>query len=101
LLKNQYPGPLPEDRSAAEGLGFYARVAALQRNLYAEFERGPARSSDRSSIGSLRDELDIAAVLPKFPRFLMELERIAPPPLAHVAASLARKGAGGMEAGDR
>ena len=77
---------------AAEALGYYARVAALQRNLYAECENGPAPSSNGHSIGSLRRELDIAAVLPKFPGFLMELERIAPLPLAHVAADLAQKG---------
>ena len=76
--------------SASEGLAFYARVAALQRNLYIEFEK--ARASHGSAMGWLRDELDMAAILPKFPRFLMELERIAPPPLAQAAGELARKG---------
>jgi FdhE protein len=79
--------------SAAEALGFYARVAALQRSLYVEFEKRPGDPPGGPSMGALRDELDMAAILPKFPRFLMELERIAPPPLAHVAAELVRKGA--------
>ena len=79
--------------SAAEALGFYARVAALQRNLYVEFEKRPGHPSGGPPIGVLRDELDMAAILPKFHRFLMELGRIAPPPLAHVAAELAREGA--------
>ena len=87
--------------SAAEALDFYARVAALQRNLYVEFEKAPAHSLNGPSVGALRDEQDMAAILPKFRRFLVELERIAPPPLAHVAAELARKRSGGMVAGNR
>jgi formate dehydrogenase accessory protein FdhE len=77
---------------AAEGLRFYARVAAFQKNLYGELQKSLADSPGISADRPLRDELDFFLLLPKFPGFLSALQQIAPAPLAQAAATLARKG---------
>jgi formate dehydrogenase maturation protein FdhE len=81
---------------AAEGLRFYVRIAALQRNLYREFEQALAKSS-RVSLPSLPRflgaDLDISLLVPRFSTFLREVEPIAPMPIAQAAVSLAQKGA--------
>ena len=77
---------------AAEGLRFYARVATFQKSFYVEIQKALANSPKISSDRSLRDELDLFLLLPKFPAFLSVIEQIAPVPLANAAASLAQKG---------
>jgi formate dehydrogenase accessory protein FdhE len=77
---------------AAEGLRFYARVAAFQKNLYGELQKALADSPGISADRPLRDELDFFLLLPKFPGFLSAIQQIAPAPLAQAATSLAQKG---------
>ena len=77
---------------SAEGLHYYARVAAFQKGLYGEIEKALADSPKISSDRPLRDELDFFLLLPKFPGFLSLIQKIAPAPLAQAAATLARKG---------
>lgn len=80
---------------AAEALHFYERMAPLQGSLYRDFEQEFANSADLavlSSPHSLREELDIAALVPRFSWFLAAIEPIAPMPLARAAGTLARRG---------
>jgi formate dehydrogenase accessory protein FdhE len=80
---------------ASEGLRFYSRVAAAQQSLYHEFEQAARKHACvpvSSSVGSLRDELDVAATMPRFCGFLETIEPIAPAPLARAASTLAQKG---------
>jgi formate dehydrogenase maturation protein FdhE len=82
---------------SAEGLNYYARVATFQKTLYAEIQRALADSSKISSHRPLRDELDLFLLLPHFSGFLSVIQRIAPPPLAQAAESLAQKGPAGWQ----
>ncbi len=77
---------------SAEGLHYYARVAAFQKGIYGEIEKALADSPKISSDRPLRDELDFFLLLPKFPGFLSMIQKIAPAPLAQAAATLATKG---------
>ena len=77
---------------SAEGLHYYARVAAFQKGIYGEIEKALTDSPKISSDRPLRDELDFFLLLPKFPGFLSLIQKIAPAPLAQAAATLARKG---------
>jgi formate dehydrogenase accessory protein FdhE len=78
---------------SAEGLRYYARVATFQKGVYGEIQKALANSPRISSDRPLRDELDFFLLLPKFPGFLSVIQKIAPPPLAQAAATLAMKGA--------
>lgn len=82
---------------AAEGLRFYTRLATFQKSLYSEIQKTLADSPKISAARSLRDELDLFLLLPKFPGFLSVIERIAPAPLAQAAASLTQEGPAGWE----
>jgi formate dehydrogenase maturation protein FdhE len=82
---------------AAEGLRFYARVAAFQKLLYAEIQKALADSPKTSADRPLRDELDLFLLLPRFSGFLALVEQIAPSPLAQAAAALAQKGPAGWQ----
>jgi formate dehydrogenase accessory protein FdhE len=77
---------------AAEGLRYYARVATFQKDVYSEIQKALANAPRISSDRPLRDELDFFLLLPKFPRFLATIQKIAPAPLAQAAANLAMKG---------
>jgi hypothetical protein len=76
---------------AAEGLRFYARVAAFQQSLYSEIQQNSSDSLKTSAHRPLREELDLVFLLPKFLGFLSLIRQIAPFPLAQAAASLADK----------
>lgn len=67
---------------AAEALRFYERLAGFQKSLYA----GLGHPS-----GSLRNELELDLLLPRFPSFLALIESIAPLPLAQSAAELSAR----------
>lgn len=82
---------------SAEGLHYYARVAAFQKGIYGEIEKALADSPKISSDRPLRDELDFFLLLPKFPGFLSLIQKIAPAPLAEAAATLATKGSGAWQ----
>lgn len=77
---------------AAEGLRFYARLAAFQRSLYNDIHGALVDSPKAPAGRPLRDELDLFLLLPKFSGFLSIVRQIAPPPLAHAAAALAERG---------
>jgi formate dehydrogenase maturation protein FdhE len=77
---------------AAEGLRYYARVAAFQKTLYAEIQNNLADSPKISADRSLRDELDLFLLLPHFSGFLSVIRHSAPVPLAQAAARLAQSG---------
>jgi formate dehydrogenase maturation protein FdhE len=80
---------------AAEGLQFYARVAAFQKTFYSEIEKALAESARISSDRPLRDELDLFLLLPRFSGFLSLIQQNAPAPLARASATLARMGPSG------
>jgi formate dehydrogenase maturation protein FdhE len=82
---------------AAEGLRYYAHIAAFQKNLYAKIHQSLADSPKISASRPLRDELDLFLVLPNFPGFLALVRHIAPMPLAEAAAALAQKGPSGWQ----
>jgi FdhE protein len=78
---------------AAEGLRFYSRVATFQKSLYEEIQKALPVLPKILSDAPLRDELDLFALLPKFPGFLSAIEQVAPAPLAQAAVDLSQKGA--------
>jgi formate dehydrogenase maturation protein FdhE len=82
---------------AAEGLRFYAGVAAFQKGFYGEIQKGLADSPKFSADRPLRDELDLFLLLPKFPPFLSVVQQMAPAPLATAAADLAGQGPTGWQ----
>ena len=82
---------------AAEGLQFYAQVAAFQKTFYSEIEKALEESARISSDRPLRDELDLFLLLPRFSGFLSLIQRIAPAPLARASATLARMGPSGWQ----
>jgi FdhE protein len=82
---------------SAEGLRYYARLATLQKSLYGEIQKALADSPKVSADRPLRDELDLFLLLPKFLRFLLVIQQIAPVPLAQAAAGLAQKGSAGWQ----
>jgi formate dehydrogenase accessory protein FdhE len=77
---------------AAQGLRFYSHVATFQKSLYEEIQKTSPVSPKILSEAPLRDELDLFALLPKFPGFLSVIERVAPAPLAQAAVDLSQKG---------
>jgi FdhE protein len=77
---------------AAEGLRFYERLAGFQKSLYADLAAASGPAKQVRPPGSLRDELAIFVLLPRFASFLSFVEEIAPPPLAQSAAELSIKG---------
>jgi formate dehydrogenase maturation protein FdhE len=82
---------------AAEGLQFYARVAAFQKTFYSEIEKALAESARISSDRPLRDELDLFLLLPHFSGFLRLIQQIAPAPLARASATLSQMGPSGWQ----
>jgi formate dehydrogenase accessory protein FdhE len=79
--------------SASEVLRFYERIAGFQRALYSDIESECGHAKEARDPGTLRDELDLFVLLPKFPGFLTVVEKIAPAPLARSAAELIAQGA--------
>lgn len=71
--------------SAAEGLRFYLQIAEFQKSLYAELETECGTAKEQRLPGSLREELDLFILLPRFGPFLSVIEKNAPAPLARAA----------------
>jgi formate dehydrogenase maturation protein FdhE len=82
---------------AAEGLRYYAHVAAFQKSLYATIHQSLADSPKISASRPLRDELDLFLLLPNFSGFLSLIRQTAPMPLAEAAAALTQKGPAGWQ----
>lgn len=79
--------------SASEVLRFYERIAGFQKALYSDIESACGHAKEARAPGTLRDELDLFVLLPKFPHFLALVEAIAPAPLARSATALSAQGA--------
>jgi FdhE protein len=73
---------------AAEGLRFYERVAQYQQALYAHIEKECGSVTEKHPAGSLRDELDLFILLPRFASFLSVIGENAPALLSHSADEL-------------
>ena len=82
---------------AAEGLRFYAQLATFQKDLYEEIDTALTHSPKISSNRSLRDNLDLFLLLPRFAAFLSAVEHVAPVPLAEAAGRLAQSGTAGWQ----
>ena len=74
-LKETYP-------FAAEILTFYERICAIQRQLAKELEGKLKRNLRTSAAGTLREQLDVDAVLPFVKEAVTELLPQSPAPLA-------------------
>lgn len=77
---------------AAEGLRFYARVAELQRVLYADAAEVFASAPKISEPASVREQLSNLDLVPGFAGFGRAIRQFAPEPLAIAAAQVAGEG---------
>jgi FdhE protein len=77
---------------AKEVLTFYLELAKFQKQLYSHVEQNLANSPDSRKPGGLRDQLDLAQLLPQFPALLTLLESAGPPPVAEAARQLSLQG---------
>lgn len=73
---------------AAEGLRFYEHVAQFQKTLYEMIEAACGTAMVDRPAGSLRVELDLFVLLPRFPAFLSLIEKFAPAALGQSAGEL-------------
>ena len=78
--------------SATEGLRFYGHVAQFQKSLYGDLENECGREPVARLPGTLRQELDLFILLPRFAAFLSVVEKNAPVPLAQTATALRAMG---------
>jgi FdhE protein len=78
--------------SAAEGLRFYGQIAQFQKSLYGELEAECGTEQVTRLPGTLRQELDLFVLLPRFAAFLAVVEKNAPAPLAEAAGALRAAG---------
>lgn len=78
--------------SASEGLRFYGHIAQFQKFLYAELETECGTVQVARTPATLRDELDLFVLLPRFGPFLAIIEKHGPVPLADAAAALHANG---------
>jgi len=82
---------------AAEGLRFYSRVAAFQKDMYGEIQRSLGSSPKIAADRPLREELDFFLLLPRFSSFLAVVGQSAPAPLAKASTSLLQRGPAGWQ----
>lgn len=74
---------------SAEILRFYRQIAIFQRDLDQKLGANREVLARVNSVGSLRNELHLPALLTQFPEFLKLVSRAAPAPLAAHAKELA------------
>ena len=84
-LASSYP-------SASEGLRFYGHIAQFQKSLYSELESACGTEQVVRRPGTLRQELDLFVLLPRFAAFLAIIEKNAPAVLAQAAAAMRADG---------
>ena len=77
---------------AAEILRFYQPVVRFQKELYAHVRTACGKPVAKDETGALREQLDLAALLPRFPLFLSLVESIGPGPLSRLASELRQEG---------
>ena len=82
----------PRYPSASEGLRFYEHIAQFQKSFYAELEAECGTAKEQRPPGSLRQELDLFTLLPRFSSFLSVIEKNAPAPLAQSAKACRTSG---------
>jgi len=73
---------------AAEALRFYEHVVQFQQSFYSHIEKECGAEKEFRALGSLRQELDLFVLLPKFAPFLSVVEEHAPEALSAAAQSL-------------
>jgi FdhE protein len=78
---------------AAEILRFYRKLTAFQKDLYGYLLAACGSQVTERAGGSLRGELDLVVLLPKFPTFLALVEHAGPEGLARLARELAGRDA--------
>ena len=79
---------------ASEVLRFYKRLAGFQKAVYSHFEGASGRSAAEKLSGILRHQLNLSLLLPMLPKFLSDIEAIAPQPIAQSARDLRSQPAG-------
>jgi len=79
--------------SASEGLRFYGHIAQSQKSLYSEIQAACGTEKEPRPLGSLRQELDLFLLLPRFAPFLGAVEQHAPAALSKSAAEFRGQGA--------
>lgn len=77
---------------AAEALRFYTHIAQFQKSLYSDLERECGSTNEFRALGTLREELDLFLLLPRFGPFLSIVEQHAPEALAESARTLRTSG---------
>ncbi len=77
---------------AAKPLKFYAQIAQFQKELFSHLNEERAEGPIAPESGSLRSELNLTVLLPKYPNFLALVEANAPQPLSTAASELSREG---------
>jgi FdhE protein len=78
---------------ASEGLRFYGHIAQSQKSLYSDVQAACGTEKESRPLGSLRHELDLFLLLPRFAPFLAVVEQHAPAALAQSAAGMRAQGA--------
>jgi FdhE protein len=78
---------------ASEGLRFYGHIAQSQKSLYSEIQAAGGAEKEPRPPGSLRQELDLFLLLPRFSPFLAVVENHAPAALSQSAAGMRAQGA--------
>lgn len=76
--------------SSSEILNFYQEIAHLQKALYVDLQAAFGNKMEKRTEGSLRDELDVNLLLPRFPRLLAVVKRVGSAELTEAADRLAR-----------
>jgi formate dehydrogenase accessory protein FdhE len=78
----------PAQPFAAEFLNFYRDVAGFQKNLYAQFRKADAQNATSVPGAGLRENLDLAVVLPHFRGFLSFVQEKGPSALSAAARQI-------------
>jgi FdhE protein len=73
---------------ASEVLRFYKRLAGFQKIVYSRFEAASTQRLAEQLSGVFRHDLNLTVLLPTFPKFLADIEAIAPQPIAQSARDL-------------
>jgi FdhE protein len=79
---------------ASEVLRFYKRLAGFQKAVYSRFEAASTKRPAEKLSGVFRHDLNLTVLLPIFPKFLSDIEAIAPQPIAQSARDLGSQQAG-------
>jgi FdhE protein len=78
--------------SAKEGLRFFEHIVQFQKSLHGDLEKERGTQVVTRKPGTLREELDLFVLLPRFGPFLSIVEKNAPKRLADAASRLRESG---------